>query len=51
MDDIPIELWKAAGDEEVDILWRICKLLMDKRGITCQQSCAEDHQRKNQATL
>ena len=35
MDDIPIELWKAAGDEGVDILWRICKL-MDKRGMAKQ---------------
>ena len=23
MDDIPTELWKAAGEEGVDILWRI----------------------------
>ena len=30
MDDIPIELWKAAGDEGVDILWRICKLIWSK---------------------
>ena len=26
MDDTPIELWKAAGEEGVDIVWRICKL-------------------------
>ena len=30
MDDIPIELCKAAGDEGVDILWRICKLIWTK---------------------
>ena len=30
MDDIPIELWKAAGEEGVDILWRICKLIWTK---------------------
>ena len=30
MDDIPIELWKAAGDEGVDILWRIYKLIWSK---------------------
>ena len=28
--DIPIELWKAAGEEGVDILWRICKLIWTK---------------------
>ena len=30
MDDIPIELWKATGEEGVDILWRICKLIWTK---------------------
>ena len=30
MDDIPIELWKAAGEAGVDILWRICKQLWTK---------------------
>ena len=30
MDDIPIELWKAAGEEGVGILWRICKLIWTK---------------------
>ena len=30
MDDIPIELWKAAGEEGVDIFWRICKLIWTK---------------------
>ena len=33
MDDIPIELWRVAGEEGVDILWRICKLIVDKRGM------------------
>ena len=28
MDDIPIELWKAAGEEGVDILWRACKVIL-----------------------
>ena len=28
MDDIPIELCKAAGEEGVDILGRICKLII-----------------------
>ena len=30
MDDTPIELWKAAGEEGVDILWRMCKLIWTK---------------------
>ena len=30
MDDIPIDLWKAAGEEGVYSLWRICKLIWTK---------------------
>ena len=32
MDDrvYTIELWKATGEEGVDILWRICKLIWTK---------------------
>ena len=30
MDDIPIVLWKATGEEGVDVLWRICKLIWIK---------------------
>ena len=33
IDDIPIELWKAAGEEGVDTLWRICKLIWTKGGM------------------
>ena len=26
-DDIPAELWKATGEEGIDIMWRLCKLI------------------------
>ena len=32
MDDIPIELWKAAGEEGVDILRRIYASLYGQKG-------------------
>ena len=30
LDDIPIELWKTAREDGVDILWRICKQIWTK---------------------
>jgi hypothetical protein len=30
IDGIPIEMWKASGDEGVDILWRLCRLIWEK---------------------